>query len=265
VLTVLVTGASGSLGSRLLVRSGAARHRLRALARRVPSVPSGVVDWRRADLATGDGLDDALHGVDVVLHAASAPRGDTVGVDVEGTARLVSAAERAGVRHLLYVSIVGVDRVPFDYYRHKLAAESIVTEGAVPWTIQRGTQFHDFMDVLLGQLSRLPVAVVPAGFLAQPIDVDEFADLLWDRVAADAAGRAPDAGGPQVLTWRAMMRALLQARRSRRPVLPLPIPGALAAAMRRGDATAPEHAIGRLPWSEWVQGRYGGRPHGRTG
>ncbi|MEK8108823.1 NAD(P)H-binding protein [Micromonospora sp. M12] len=113
---------------------------VRATSRRPQS--GSDVEWVVADLATGDGVAEAVTGVDAVLHLASAPRGrQTHQVDVVGTRRLVAAAGAAGVGHLVYISIVGVDRVPFSYYQQKLAAEQEITAGPVPWSVLRATQF----------------------------------------------------------------------------------------------------------------------------
>src|SRR5690606_9394482 len=207
VMTVLLAGATGTLGSALLAQPAASAYRIRAAARRVPSPGRGDVEWQRIDIATGEGVEAAVAGVDVVIHAASAPRGDTARTDVGGTGRLLAAAARAGVRHLLYISIVGVDRIPHAYYRHKVAAEKVVQGGAVPWTILRGTQFHDLMDSWFHGLARFPLAVAPRGWLVQPIHVADFAGEVWRSVAEGPTGRVPDAAGPEVLTWQAMLEA----------------------------------------------------------
>src|SRR4051812_11051097 len=102
---VLLTGASGVLGRHLLARPGAREHVRRAASRRsVPVEQHDGTRWMRTDLATGEGLAAALEGVEVVVHAASDPRGDTRRTDVEGTSRLLAAAAAAGVRHFVYVS-----------------------------------------------------------------------------------------------------------------------------------------------------------------
>jgi uncharacterized protein YbjT (DUF2867 family) len=255
---VLLTGASGLLGRHLLTRRGAREHSIRAMRHRASVAEShqGVLEVS-GDLATGEGVAAALSGVDVVLHAASDPRGDSRRTDVEGTARLVAAAADAGVRHLVYVSIVGVDRIPITYYRHKHEAEQLVARATVPWTIVRATQFHDFMDRLFARLTRYPIAVVPAGIVGQPIDVDEFADVLWELLARGPAGRAPDVAGPQVLSYREMLADWLLAQRMQKLVIPLPLPGKVGRALRRGEGTAPRHPVGRLTWEAWLARRYG--------
>ena len=257
---VLVTGASGVLGRSLLARPAAPNYAVRALSRRERPGAGGVVEWRRADLATGEGLDAAVEGVDVVVHAASSAARDTQRTDVEGTRALLAAARGAGVKHLVYVSIVGVDRVPIPYYAHKLAAEEVVRGGDVPWTIVRGTQFHDFMDVIFRQLTRFPVAVVPRGFLGQPVHVGEFADALWRAAAEGPAGRAPDVAGPEVLSYAEMLRAWKGARGIRKLTIPVPIPGQASAAIRGGALTAPDRKVGRVTWWEWVRARYAAGP-----
>jgi uncharacterized protein YbjT (DUF2867 family) len=223
----------------------------------VPVDQQDGVRWMRGDIATGEGLAPALDGVDVVVHAASDPKGDTRRTDVEGTARLLAAAAAAGVRHLLYVSIVGVDRIPLAYYRHKHEAEQLVEQAPMPWTIVRGTQFHDFMDELFRGMTRFPVAIVPAGIVGQPIDVDEFADALWERVASGPAGRASDVAGPQVLSYREMLDRWMLAQRMHKVVIPLPLLGRVGAAMRRGEGASPRHPVGRVTWEAWLTRRYG--------
>lgn len=257
--TVLVTGASGLLGRKLLARPGGAGFRIRAVSRRAPRATGrdAAVEWVRADLATGDGLEAALAGADVLLHAASSPRKDTERTDVAGTERLLAAAHAAGVRHAIYVSIVGVDRIPVAYYRYKLAAEGVVERGGVPWTILRGTQFHDFIDAIFRQATRLPVALIPKRWLGQPVHATEFADALWECVAGEPRGRAPDVAGPEVLSYGDMLRTWMAARGMKKPLLNLPLPGSASAALRQGHGTAPDRAVGRLTWGEWVRGKYG--------
>jgi uncharacterized protein YbjT (DUF2867 family) len=259
--TVLVTGASGLLGRSLLARPAAARYQVRAMSRRAPARPGGGaatgVQWVVADLATGDGVESAVAGVDTVIHAATDPRGDARRTDVEGTERLLAAAQRASVRHVVYVSIVGIDRVPYAYYRRKLETEDRIRSAPVPWTILRGTQFHDLIDFLFRRFARYPVAFLPTSWLSQPVHVDEFADALWDCVAAGPSRRAPDFAGPEVLRFGDMMRAWLAAQHMRKPMVNLPIWGSMARAFRTGGATAPGRAVGRVAWRQWLAMRYG--------
>ena len=107
------------------------------------------------------------------------------------------AASRAGMRHLVYISVVGADRIPvasgidramFGYFASKLAAEQIVADSGLPWTTLRATQFHDLILMTVQQMARLPVIPVPAGFRFQPIDAGEVATRLVE-LALGYSGR----------------------------------------------------------------------------
>lgn len=258
---VLVTGGSGVLGRSLLSRPAAKGFAVRTMSRGRPAeLPEGV-EWVRADLGTGEGLDQAVAGVDVILHAASSARKDTRRIDVDGTRLLIEAAKRAGVRHLVFVSIVGIDRIPFPYYRLKVEVEGVVKAGGVPWTILRATQFHEFVEGMLWTMARLPIALVPKGWKNQPVHVDDVADRLWTIAAGEPGMRTLNIAGPRVLTFGEMARSWLAARGSRKPVLNLWLPTAWSAAFHRGELTLPSAAHpGGTTWEEWLERRYGGVP-----
>ncbi|KRD43470.1 hypothetical protein ASE38_04305 [Cellulomonas sp. Root930] len=260
---VLVTGGTGTLGRALVHTFLDAGRPVRVLSRRGPSpaVPDAV-EWVVGDLLTGDGLREALGGVAAVVHCASDPRKPDR--DLDAAVQLLLAARAAEVPHLVYISIVGVDRVPFPLYKAKRRVEEIIEDGGVPWTIQRATQFHDFVATLLEVLSRGPVAIAPAGMDDQPVDVREVARRLVELVDAGPSGRVDDLGGPEVLSTTELMRTYLAATGRRRPVWSVPVPG--LGGFRRGDHLTPENAIGRVTFARWLEtvssrrGRTGGRP-----
>lgn len=235
--TFLVTGGTGRLGALVVGRLRQAGHEVRVVSRRTgPRL--FTVDWK-----TGAGLTAALDGVDVVVHCASAPG------SVDMDRRLVKAAADAHVSHLLYISIVGVDRNPLRYYRTKLTAERIVEQSGVPYTILRATQFHDLIRMLLATLARIPLMPVP-DLSFQPVDVSEVADRFADLAMAEPAGRVADMGGPQVLRLTDMARAYLEATGRRRPIVPFRLPGKVFGAFRAGYHRAPDHADGRITFAD---------------
>lgn len=259
-MRVLVTGGTGTLGRELVPRLLAEGRTVRVMSRGGPRGEGAErVEWARADLATGEGLAAALAGVDAVVHAASDPRGDVRKTDVEGTRRLLEAAKAAGVRHFVYVSIVGVDGVPFPYYRVKVECEARVRGSGVPWTVVRATQWHDFIEmVFLEPLSRVPfVMPLPAGWRSQPVEVGEVAERLAAAVAEGPRNETVDFAGPQALTLGEMARVWLEVRGIRRRILPLPIPGRMSTAMREGRITRPDRHDGRVTWEQWVRAKYG--------
>lgn len=256
--TVLVTGATGTLGRAAVPALVAAGHDVRAMSR-VHRRRDGAAAWVRADLATGQGLAEAVGGVATVVHLASAPyrRGYTHQVDVDVTARLVAAARAAGVDHMLFMSIVGVDRVPWGYYRTKVEAEQAVRCGGVPWTVLRATQFFDLIDGAFAALTRLPVVPIDRRIRAQPVDAADVADLIVDLVAAGPARDVVELGGPEVLTSDTALREWMAATGRNRRILPVRGSGRMLAAFRDGAATTLALPTGTRTWSEFLAGRYG--------
>ncbi|KIF02908.1 nucleoside-diphosphate sugar epimerase, partial [Streptomyces sp. RSD-27] len=221
--TILVTGGTGRLGALVVTMLRDRGHEVRALSRSSAAYP--------VDLRDGSGLDAALEGVGVVVHCASSPRG---GDDV-AAAHLIDAVRRAGtVTNLVYISIVGVDVVPFGYYRTKLRVERMLEESGLGVTILRTTQFHDLVAQVTASLAKLPVVAVPKGVRVQPIAVEEVADRLAELAGEAPSGRVPDMGGPQVRTLEEWGRVFLAAQGSRRRVVGVPLAGRAYAGFRRG-------------------------------
>jgi uncharacterized protein YbjT (DUF2867 family) len=216
------------------------------------------VEWVELDLQDGTGLESALADVDVVVHAATAPTGDSEAVDVEGTRRLLDAAEGAGVSNFVYPSIVGIDEVPYSYYEHKLTAERAIESSDVSHTVVRATQFHEFVDELLGMIPKSPVWPLPTTFQIQPVAVAEVAAVLVEHSTPAASGRLEPVGGPKVRSLGELARAYREARGLRRAVVRLPLPGGMAKAFRAGHATTPDRTVGTVTWEEWLTERYGG-------
>ena len=241
-MDVLVTGGTGRLGQRLMGPLRAAGHTVKQMSRRGTG-PGGV----RGDLATGLDLATALAGAEVIVHAASDPRGDPWQVDVAGTRRLVQAVDRDRLQHLVYVSIVGVDRIPFSYYRAKFAAEQVLLASGLPVTLLRVTQFHDVVDDLLETARRGPVLPVPMGWQAQPVDIGEVAAHIVDVAAAPPTGGVVEYGGPEELTAADLARTWVEARAPGAHVVATPVPGKLGAAFRDGAAVPTGGARGTAP------------------
>lgn len=260
MLHTLVTGATGTLGTALRPRLTAAGHAVRTASRSPPDEnedeDEAERDWVEFDLVTGTGLRPALENIDIVIHTATAPQGDTAAVDVQGTKRLLAAAENAGVEHFLYPSIVGIDQIPFSYYEHKAVAETAVENSPIPTTIVRATQFHAFVAELLDVLAKLPLWPLPTGVQLQPVTVGEVADGIVDQATLTASGRTDPVGGPEVHSVRELAQAYRAVRGLRRPIIRFPIPGKTMAAFRAGHATCPEYKTGTRTWDAWLPNRH---------
>ncbi|MFI6095337.1 SDR family oxidoreductase [Lentzea sp. NPDC051213] len=226
-MTFVVTGGSGALG----------RHVVAALPGAKAVSRSTGTDLLRG---TGSG---ALRA-DVVVHCATSFRRE---VDM---ARAVLAAKPA---HLVYISIVGCDRVPLPYYKQKHAAERLIVNSGVPHTILRATQFHSLLLRMFDNSSKLPLMLVPA-FRFQPVDEAEVGLELAALAQAAPAGIAGEMGGPEVREAIDLARIYLDAKGKRRTLVPLKAPGATYRAYRAGGNLTPGRAVGKRTFADYLSG-----------
>lgn len=271
-MRVLVTGGTGKLGQELLPKLSQAGHDVVALSRR--PLASGIpASYAPGDLASGEGIDEAVKGAEAIVHAATGGFGNRysmrwavfhrAAVDVRGTKMLLEAAERTRIRHFVFTSIVGMDRVPYwptvyRYFKHKLEAERLVRASSVPWTIARTTQFFPFLDEMMAWAfgRRLGPVMLPET-LGQPIDPSDVADAAVECVEGNAANDIVEFGGPEVLTWREIVEPWASARGTKRKARFFRAPGKLGRAWREGALTCPENSRGRVTWEKWLSRHHG--------
>jgi len=265
---ILVTGGTGTLGRLVVPRLRDAGCDVRVLSRRSREGGEGI-EFVAGDLATGEGIEAAVQGTEIIVHCAGTAKGDE-----DKTRNLVRAASRAGARHLVYISVVGADRIPvvsgidramFGYFGSKRAAEELIADSGLPWTTLRATQFHDAILLTVQQLARLPVMPVPAGFRFQPVDPGEVADRLVELALGTPAGLVPDLAGPRVYQMAALVGGYLRARGTYRPIVPVWVPGRAARALRAGANLAPDRAVGRRTWEDFLAARVSSPSHSNSG
>ncbi|MER8186683.1 SDR family oxidoreductase [Kitasatospora sp. NPDC094015] len=257
---ILVTGGTGTLGRLVVPRLLAAGRPVRVLSRRggdhAEAAPgagtAATVEYVAGDLLADQGIDAALAGVQTVLHLAGGPKGDD-----EATRHLVRAAVGTGqVRHLVYVSVIGADKVPLGWFRAKRDAERAVAGSGLPWTTLRAAQFHDLALTVVEKMAKLPMIPVPGSLRFQPVDAREVADRLVELALGEPAGLVPDLAGPTVYGLDELSRGYLRARGRRRPMLPVRMPGAAGRAYRSGDNLSLAGAtVGRRSWEEFLAER----------
>jgi uncharacterized protein YbjT (DUF2867 family) len=255
---ILVTGGTGTLGRQVVPRLREAGCDVRVLSRHTHEATDDI-EYVTGDLLKDEGIQAAVDGAGIIVHCAGSSKGDD-----EATRNLVRAASRAGAQHLVYISVIGADRIPvvsgidrtmFGYFRTKLAAEQIVADSGLPWTTLRAAQFHDLLLMVAQQMTKLPVIPVPAGFRFQPVDAGEVAARLVELALGTPAGLAPDLGGPQVYGVADLLRGYLRARRKHRLMVPVRLPGKAARAFRAGANLAPERAVGHRTWEDFLAAR----------
>jgi uncharacterized protein YbjT (DUF2867 family) len=245
---VLITGATGTLGHRVVCEATEAGHKVRALSRS-PRVGYTGVHWARGDLLSGEGIDDALAGIDTVIHCATQ---GTRGKDLVSATTLISAARRAGTTNIIYVSIVGIDRIPLPYYKVKLRVEEALTASGLGHTIIRVTQFHDLIATLFAAQRFSPALFALKGVRFQPIDTRDVAAHLVSLVDKGPADRVDDIGGPAVLNHDELGRIYLTATGSRRRVVSLPLRGGIVDGFKSGANLVPANPVGTIGFAQYM-------------
>lgn len=241
--TVLVTGGTGKLGRAVVERLKDGEREIRVLSR-TPGAGRAV-----GDLRTGAGLEEAVEGVDVVVHCATTYGRD----DVVAARRLVDTIGRTGgAPHLVNISIVGVDRIPVPYYRAKLAAEGVISGSGLPWTTLRATQFHDLLATIFDVQRWLPVTVAPDGFRFQPIDIGTVADHMAELAVRKPLGRAPDLGGPRMHSMRQLAEIHRSVVHRWRPILSPRLPGRIARGYAEGWNLVPDNPQGTVTFEGFL-------------
>jgi uncharacterized protein YbjT (DUF2867 family) len=242
-MRVLVTGAGGLLGDRVLRLALEAGHEVGAAThtadRRFPDEARPVV----MDLATGAGLE----GIEAVIHCASDFRNHH-SVDAEGTRRLVEASRPD--THFIYPGIVGSDVIPLKYYHSKMEAEAALLQR--PWTVIRTTQFHHLGWALMARQCKRMLMPVPTRTRIQPLDPESLAVRLVEAVAAGERGRAPDLGGRFVYDVSDLARSYLEATGKKRWVVRFNWPGLVGASLRAGANITPNRDEQGETWNEFV-------------
>lgn len=244
---ILVTGGTGTLGRLVVPLLLDAGGKVRILSRHGREPRDGV-EYLAGDLVKGEGIEPAVDGAEIIVHLAGGAKGDE-----EATWNLVRAAARAGARHVVYISVIGADRVPVGWFRSKLGAERAVAECGVPWTTLRAAQFHDLVLTVLEKMAKLPVIPVPGGLRFQPVDARDVATRLVDLTLGQPAGLVPDLAGPSVYPMGDLVRGYLRARGKSRLTMPVPMPGKIGRVYRAGDnLTLTGADLGTRTWEDFL-------------
>ena len=249
-MNVVVTGGSGNLG-----REVGSRLRDRGVRTVAASRRTGF------DLSTGEGVRAVLADADVVVHAATNPRFRKV--DLDGTRRIIRILrERSQPPHLIYVSIVGVDRNPFPYYRAKYACELVLERSGLPVTVVRATQFHIRVRGLGQAGVHGPIAVVPRDLAFQSCDHRWVADEVATLVAADRPvgyRQASDLAGPDRTSIAEVIHLARQAAgKDPARLITLPAVGGILQAFAAGaNLPGADAKIGGIGYRDWLREQAG--------
>lgn len=210
-MKIVVVGGTGLIGKQVIALLTEAGHEA------VAAAPSTGVDT-----LTGQGVDAALAGADVVVDVSNSPSfapDDVLHFFTTSTRTLLDAEARAGVRHHVVLSIVGADRNPDSgYLRAKVAQEALVRDGGIPWSVVRATQFFEFAaQIADGATVDGTVRIPPVGF--QPIASADVARFVAEAAAGEPSKGAADVAGPERVRFDAFVRGALEAAGDDREVV----------------------------------------------
>ncbi|MGW7080098.1 SDR family oxidoreductase [Streptomyces sp. NPDC054871] len=242
-MNITVIGGTGLIGSQLVSRLREAGHEVVA-----SSLSTGV------DLLTGEGLDEALKGADTVVNVSNSPTFDEASLDFFRTTmgNLLDAGERAGVRHQVILSIVGVDQVPqLDYYRAKVLQEALLRQGPTAYSIVRATQFFEFMDAAMSWTADDRTVRLPATPI-QPIAAAEVVQALADVTTDTPLNGTLDVAGPDVFAFDELGRLTLAARKDARTVVTDETAGMFAAVDGDVLVAGPDARVASTRYEEWL-------------
>lgn len=240
-MVIGVLGGTGSAGREVTAELRRRGQRAIVLSRSAP--PDG--EHRRVDVATGEGLGEAMAGLDAVV--------DVVGpkVPVDGLGQAVRAARAGGVGHWLSLSVVGIGDVPTGYHEAMARREAVVRAGEVPWSVLRATQFHSLLAQVFAAAARrgvLPLLRVPI----QPVDGREVGLALCDLAEAEPSGAVTELAGPRVERLDELARAWASAHGVRRLALRVPVAGRGLRAVAAGGLTSDGAARGEATFADWL-------------
>ena len=201
-------------------------------------------------------MEIGITGVEAIIHCATEPKRVQV-ADVEGTRQLLEAASGAAP-HLIYPSIVGMDRSAYPYYQAKLAVEQLIEQGPLPWSVLRATQFHSYVAWLIQSFGADTgdEIVIPDGMRFQSVDVREVAAQLLALVEHGPTGRVADMGGPEILAFDTMAATYLRIRGHSTTIRSANLSGDQYDVFRSGVNLTPNHAQGVVTWDSWLRRRF---------
>lgn len=246
---ILITGGTGNLG-KILVQLLTAKQISYVIGSR--SNKSGADNIVVMDLLENKGLKEAVQGRKIIFHLATDLKKDT-----EATQNLLNAIGRNADVHLIYMSITGIEKVPFPYYQQKLASENAVKASGIPYTILRATQFHEFIDQIFSTFLKFPLGILPKKVVSQPIQIEVVAHELYHLSLEQPANKTYEIGGLESFSFGQMAEEWQKQTGEKRWILNLPLWGALGKSFRNGSLTTPNIKPESIRWSNWLREKYG--------
>ncbi|MET3949511.1 NAD(P)H-binding protein [Arthrobacter sp. UYEF36] len=256
---ICVAGGTGQVGREVVRQAVAAGHGVAVLSRNPP--PPGAplrtdgAEYFAADVTSGEGLAAALAGADVVIDCLEGRSGRALKDFADGGARLLAAAQDAGVGRAVVLSVVNCDRSSFGYYASKAAKEQIYERSGPETVALRATQFHSLLAAVFAAGSKLRIIPVVKGARFQPIAPADVAAALLEEALKPATGRRHSVrtiGGPEIQGMAEFARQWKASTGSRGRFVRFPLPGAMGKYLRAGMNLVPEERHAGETFGGWL-------------
>lgn len=257
MVKLAVAGGTGTAGQMVVAESVRRDYETRSLSRHTPATddPARVAgaEYLVADAGSSQGLAEALAGVDVLIETLDGKAGAALQAMPNTTRTLLNAAEAAGVKRAVLLSIVNSDQSDYGYYQVQAQRAELYRRAGLATTVVYATQFHDLIASIYSAGAKVGLIPAFSRVSFQPIATADAARALLDAAVAEEPPETVTVGGPQVLTMRQLAQQWRTVRRSKALIVPMPLPGSFGKFLRDGRNLVPEHAYGTVTFSDWLE------------
>ncbi|MGA7203944.1 MAG: NAD(P)H-binding protein [Specibacter sp.] len=263
MIVVAVAGGTGTAGRAVVADAVGRGFSVRALSRHVPAAddPKRVAgaEYLAVDFRTGDGVEAALDGVDVLVETLDARTGSALKALPATSVAVLAAAQHAGVSRCVLLTIINAAECSMGYYQVQASRARSYEAAGIPTTVVYATQFHNLVAGLFSAGAK--VGLIPAftGVSFQPISTADVARVLVDEAVASQTGpgdhRSVQAGGPSVWTMKALAEQWKTITGRRGVVTAVRLPGAFGTFLRTGKNLVPDAAVGGIEFGDWLTAR----------
>ncbi|MCQ9165976.1 MULTISPECIES: SDR family oxidoreductase [unclassified Arthrobacter] len=261
MVLIAVAGGTGHAGRAVAADAAGRGLKVRSVSRHVPETagPGRVagVEHVAADFRTGDGVAEALAGVDLLVETLDARTGPSLKALPATTVAVLAAAQRAQVSRCVLLTIVNAAQSSMGYYQVQAARARSYEASGMPTTVVYATQFHDLVAGIFSAGSRVGIIPTFSGVSFQSIATADVARVLVDEAVAGLGTgaevhRSIKAGGPSVWPMKSMGEQWKSATGRRGVVASMPLPGSFGTFLRAGKNLVPDAAVGRLEFNDWL-------------
>jgi uncharacterized protein YbjT (DUF2867 family) len=251
-MDILITGGTGTLGREIIKQLNYPGQQIAVITTQEdPGLPKGI-NIVKGDLSDRQSIRDAVNNADIVIHSASNPLNAQV-VDVDGTRNLVASINKKKLKHFIYISIAGIDKSDFPYYKVKYNVEQLIAAANVPYTILRATQFYEFvLHRMIKPYDTGKSLTIPAGLKFQAIDISEVAGRVTGLMESAPKNETITIAGPAVQTIEEMAQAYLDTLNRKDELKTEQLPGERFDMLRSGINLCPENAFGTKTWKQFL-------------